>query len=247
MIKELYRVEDELGPVLVLEKGDKRILSFDSRLQQSSVYMNKPFYLAHEYTQIMILGMLFVDAKNVTILGLGGGSLGHYFNHYYPHVLTRIVELRQSVIDVAYQWFNLPQKANLKVICKDANVYIKQAKEQSIDLLLSDLYIAEGMSEIQAHTGFIKSCHQALSENGWLVINLHDLPGDDSEIMQSIRNTFADLYMCEVYSGNWILFCGKTEVEYTDHELNERARALDKNVEMQLMYYYKQLRNIYSV
>jgi len=247
MVKELYRTEDGMGLIKVLEKGDKRILSFDSSLQQSCVYMNKPYYLAHEYTQIMILGMLFIDAKNVTILGLGGGSLGHYFNHYYPQVPTRIVELRQAVIDVAYQWFNLPQKAGLKVICKDANVYIKQAKKHSIDLLLSDLYLSEGMSEIQAHTSFIKNSHQALSENGWLVINLHVLPDDDSEIMKTIRSTFADLYMCEVYSGNWILFCGKKEVEFTSHELSERARALDKNVEMHLMYYYKQLRNIYSV
>ena len=247
MYNELYRTSDEYGQIIVLEKGDKRILSFDSNLQQSCVYMNKPYYLAHEYTQIMILGMLFVDAQNVTVLGLGGGSLAHYLNHFYPQTATRIVEIRQSVIDIACQWFNLPQKANLKVICGDAGVYMQKVKSQTIDILFSDLYQAEGMSEVQAQTDFIQMSHKALREDGWMVINFHKLPDDESIVMRAIREIFNDLYVCEVCSGNRVLFCGKSPVNFTQVELDERARALNKKSGMQLMYYYKQLKNIYTI
>ena len=209
--------------------------------------MNTPYYLAHEYTQTMVLGMLFIDAKNVTILGLGGGSLAHYLNHFYPQTVTRIVEIRQSVIDIAYQWFNLPQKANLKVICGDAGAYMKKAKAQTIDLLFSDLYQADGMSEVQAQADFIQISHQALSEDGWLVINFHKLPDDESFVMRAIREIFNDLYFCEVYNGNWVLFCGKSQMIYTKVELDERARAINKKSGNQLMYYYKQLKNIYNI
>lgn len=244
MLEELYRTHDEFGLVIVLEKGDRRILSFDSSLQQSCVYMNKPYLLAHEYTQIMLLGMVLMDARNVTLLGLGGGGLAHCFNHYYPQVAMRVVELRQAVIDVAYQWFNLPQKANLKVTCDDAFHYMQKAKAQSIDLLLSDLYEAQGMSEIQSQFGFIQQAYNSLSDDGWLVLNLHHNPEEDAFIMQSVNELFSNLYLCEVFSGNWVLFCGKAASQYDKNELNERARHMGKKLGIQLSYYYKQLKCI---
>jgi len=241
MSEELYRTEDEFGPIIVLEKGDRRILSFDSNLQQSCLFMNKPHLLAHEYTQIMMLGMVLIDARNVTLLGLGGGGLAHCFNHFYPQVALRVVELRQSVIDVACQWFNLPQKSNLKVVCDDAFHYMQKAKPESIDLLLSDLYEANGMSEIQAQYEFIQQSFNSLSDDGWMVLNLHHYPQEGSGIMQTVDELFAKLYLCEVYTGNWVLFCGKTASQYDKNELSERARQLGKKLGLQLSYYYKQL------
>ena len=77
MGKEIFRTEDDIGVIVVFQRANKRILSFDYSLEQSCVYMEKPYYLAHEYTQAMLLGLLFVDAKHVTLLGLGGGGLVH--------------------------------------------------------------------------------------------------------------------------------------------------------------------------
>ena len=51
MGKELFRVEDDYGLVIVTQRGDKRVLSFDSSLEQSSVYMSKRYYLSHEYLE----------------------------------------------------------------------------------------------------------------------------------------------------------------------------------------------------
>jgi len=61
MGKELYRIEDGDGSIVVTQRGNKRLLSFGSRLEQSSVLMNMPHFLIHQYTQIMLLGLLFVD------------------------------------------------------------------------------------------------------------------------------------------------------------------------------------------
>jgi len=242
MGKELFRVEDEYGLVLVTQRGDKRVLSFDSSLEQSSVYMSKQYYLSHEYTQIMLLGFLFVDAKNITILGLGGGGLAHCLSHNFPRCEINIAELRQSVIDVAYDWFKLPKQDKLKIYCSDAYDYLQNQDKESTDLIMSDLYAADGMSQVQAQVSFIDSCYKVLSGHGCLVINFHRLPEADSLLMQKIHNVFNVVYICDVFKGNKVIFCCKSTEEIALNELKLKAQVLVKIVEIPLIYYAKQLK-----
>jgi len=239
---ELFRVEDKYGLVLVTQHGDKRVLSFDSSLEQSSVYMSRQYCLSHEYTQIMLLGFLFVDAKNITILGLGGGGLVHCLLHFFPQCEIKVAELRQSVIDIAYDWFDLPKIEKLKIYCADAYDYLQMQGRESADLIMSDLYVADGMSEVQAQISFIDSACKALSRQGCLVINFHHLPEPDSLIMQSIHNMFNVVYVCDVFKGNRVVFCCKSAEEIEKNELKSKAQKLVKKLEMPLMYYTKQLK-----
>ena len=71
MGKELYRIEDGDGVIVVTQRGNKRLLSFGSALEQSSVLITLPHYLIHQYTQTMLLGLLFVDVFQG--IDLGGG------------------------------------------------------------------------------------------------------------------------------------------------------------------------------
>lgn len=242
MGKELYRVEDSHGLVLVTQRGDKRVLSFDSRLEQSSIYMSKRHYLSHEYTQIMLLGLLFTGAKNITLLGLGGGGLVHCLTHYFPQCEIRVAELRQSVIDVAYKWFELPQIDNVKIYCSDAYDYLKNMHAESSNLIFSDLYLADGMSEVQAQVSFVKSAYQSLSKQGCLVINFHQMPEPDSLLLQEIHNTFGVVYICDVFKGNRVMFCCKGIEQLRKDELKTKTQALMEKVDMPLMYYSRQLK-----
>jgi len=243
MSKELYRSEDESGCIIVTEQSGKRILSFGSDLQQSSLYMHKAWHLVHEYTQIMLLGLIFIEAKNITLLGLGGGGLVHCLNHFYPACNLKVIEIRQLVIDVAYEWFALPRENSLQVICDEAGSYLSNAEQCSTDLLFSDLYEARGMSKVQQQGEFISNCNRALTDSGWLVINFHSLPDNDSLVMQQIQQLFQTVYICDVFKGNWVLFCGKAELECDKKELKKRVSELGKKIEMPLMYYFKQLRD----
>ena len=120
MGKELFRTEDDEGSIVVTQRGNKRLLSFGSMLEQSSVLTGKPYYLINEYTQIMLLGLIFVDGREITLLGLGGGALAHCLSHYFPQSTIQVVEIRQAVIDVAYDWFDLSRIDNLQVVNGDA-------------------------------------------------------------------------------------------------------------------------------
>jgi len=243
MINELYRIKDQYGEIIVTEQAGKRILSFGSSLQQSAIYTDKPYELVHEYTQMMLLSLIFVSAKKITLLGLGGGGIAHCLNHYYPQLKLQAVELRQAVIDAAYQWFDLPDN-NLKVICGEAFEYMQQLKENSTDIIFSDLYEAQGMSDAQSQGVFIASAYHALSENACLVINFHQLPADDSDVMVQIRRMFSEVYMCDIFCGNWIVYCIKSERVTDDGALKSRLAGLAKKVDYPMKYYFKQLRKI---
>lgn len=245
MGKELYRTEDSDGLIVVTQRGNKRLLSFGSRLEQSSVLMGKPYYLIHEYTQIMLLGLVFVDASHITLLGLGGGGLAHCLSHFFPQSTIRVVEIRQAVIDIAYEWFELPRLDNLQVVNDDAMHYVSKLGQATTDIIFSDLYEAAGMSACQAQQAFIVACYQALSESGCLVINFHHKPHPGSFQMDTIESFFSEIvvYDSEDLPGgrNSIMFCCKSVVALHQPEVNWRAESLTKLVKLPLMQYYRHL------
>lgn len=243
---ELHRTEDELGTILVIQRDNKRLLSFDSMLEQSCVLIKKPYYLMHKYTQAMLLGLLFSKAERVALLGLGGGGLVHCLTHFFPQTLIQVVEIRKAVIDIAYTWFNLPKHENLTVINADAYAYVAAIAPKSNDTLLSDLifsdlYEANGMSACQAQQDFIASCCQALSQSGCLVLNFHQLPSPDSTLIKIIKQLFKEVLVYDAGNKNSIIFCCKNTVNLHQPKLDAQAKTLSKQVEMDLVYYYREL------
>ena len=246
MGRELYRMEDDDGSIVVTQRGNKRLLSFGSRLEQSSVLMNMPHFLIHQYTQIMLLGLLFVDARRMTALGLGGGALAHCLSHYFPDSEIEVVEIRQAVIDIAYDWFDLPRRDNLHVVNADAMHYLSNHEQGATDIIFSDLYVAEGMSACQAQKAFIDAGFSALSEHGCLVINFHQRPDEGSELMAAIESLFSEIILHHTeslpgQSPNSIMFCCKHAVALHSPEVNWRAELLTRQVKMPLIQYYRQL------
>jgi spermidine synthase len=245
MGKELYRTEDDDGSIVVTQRGNKRLLSFGSRLEQSSVLMGKPFYLVHEYTQIMLLGLLFADVRRITLLGLGGGGLVHCLSHYFPESAVKVIEIRQAVIDIAYDWFDLPRQDNLQVINDDALHYLSKLKPGCSDIIFSDLYEADGMSACQEQQEFIVACYRALNEQGCLVLNFHRKPYRGSLLMDTIESFFDEIivYDSEGLPGerNSIMFCCKDVVALHQPSVNSRAESLAKRMKMPLMHYYRGL------
>lgn len=242
MGRVLFRDEDEMGPILVTQRGGRRVLSFGTGLEQSSVLIERPASLTHEYTQIMLLSLLFVKSRHITLLGLGGGGLVHCLSHFYPQCQLQVVELRQRVIDVARNWFELPQTEQIALHCGDAARYIAHAPDASTDLILSDLYESDGMSEVQASAFYIRNCARHLTDKGVMVLNFHQLPAPQSEMMQAINEQFAEVFVCDVFSGNHVMFCLKTPLQNSLSTMLPEVKVLARQLEMPLLYYFRQLR-----
>jgi spermidine synthase len=212
------------------------------------VLIGMPHYLIHEYTQIMLLGLLFVDARQMTLLGLGGGALAHCLSHYFPQARIEVVEIRQAVIDIAYEWFDLPRRHRLRVVNADAFVYLSNLELGSTDIIFSDLYVAEGMAACQEQQAFITTCFDALSEQGCLVINFHLKPDLGSALMDTIERLFSDIIVHDseqlpAGSRNSIMFCCKRAIDLHRPALNQQAELLTKQVKLPLMQYYRDLQS----
>ena len=169
--KLVHREEDDLGEICVYDRDHKRYLTFGNKVEQSCFNLACPWQLEHEYTQGMMLGLLLrADVRSALLLGLGGGSLVHALRRVRPGMKIEAVDCRMGVIRVAQEFFALTPDRKLQLHCDDAERFIR--RHHAIhDLILVDLYLAEGVHAAQQRAEFFARCRDRLSEKGILLIN----------------------------------------------------------------------------
>ena len=171
--KEIHRCKDKLGPIYVYEDELRRYLAFDAKLKQSCVHKQRPHELLYEYTKAMALALAFTPVvKRCFIGGLGGGSLAHFLLKYYPEVNVTALEYRAQVVKLAREYFYLPRSSHLDIHETDLKSYLGSKSADSFDVMMLDLYTADGMHEQQKNVKLYKRCFKRLSPQGVLVINL---------------------------------------------------------------------------
>ena len=194
---EIHRSHDEYGPIRVMQHQQRRILCFETQVEQSAIDIDRPYRLVHHYTQAMMLGLLLVPhSPDITVLGLGGGSLASALIHHFPDCRVDAVEQRASVTDIARQWFQLPESERLTLHVQEASDYLK-APPRPQDLILTDLYHGIGMDRDQGEKAFLKACRQALKPDGVLVLNLWS---EDFEESRALRRRLDAVFEDRVIS-----------------------------------------------
>jgi spermidine synthase len=209
---EIFKTTDEQGTIIVYEFNKFRLMTFDSSWEQSKVRMGDPLYLDHEYGQAMLLPLLHITPSHVTLLGLGGGSLASCLYYVFYDAKLLVVEGRQAVIDIAYDYFDLPKDKRLEVKHREAKSWLEQAPDNSTDFILSDLYHATEVNEIQLEKDFIENCYRVLRNNGWLTLNYHRMPTAESCTINYLCQSFPAVFMLHVNTDNWVVVASKQEV-----------------------------------
>jgi len=209
---EIFRTADEHGTIIVYEFKKFRIMTFDSLCEQSKVCIGNPLHLDHEYMQAMLLPLLQITPKHVTMLGLGAGSMVSCLYYAYSDTKLLAVEWRQAVIDIAYQYFDLPVDKRLDVKHRNAMSWLEHAPDNSTDLILSDLYHASEVNEIQLDKVFFDHCHRVLCDQGWLSLNYHKMPSAESLAINHLCQLFPAVFMLHVNTDNWIVLACKQDI-----------------------------------
>lgn len=240
----IYHTSDDFGDIFVSEHAPFRDLMFDSIYKQSRVNLEHPEQLAFEYTRAMISVLaLTTTAQHITLLGLGGGSLLHSLYHLLPNSQYHVIEVREKVYEVARQFFNIPLAHNIQYTINDAKITLKQMASASSELIFSDLYHANGISPFQKQKRFIKQCHRVLSDEGWLVINYHDLPASNTSFFNYLKGFFVSIFACVTFTDNTILLASKRPVEaFMSHDL--QAEALEKALGVKIMPIFKRFKQL---
>ena len=235
--KEIYRTYDEYGPIQVFDDGVKRYLAFEEDDEQTCVLKANPAQIQHEYTRAMLLSLLLVDPREVLLLGLGGGSLATCLLGYHPELNLRAVELRRAVIKIAKKYFYLPKTDRLTVFEDDAGQYLLGDAVSPAQLILADMYGADGLDPQQLTHWFLERCHELLTDDGWLVLNCWNDHRRDKENLRVIGGVFAEVRVSTTTSGNWIIFAGKRKNTLNDKQLVQRAKELGTTLDYSVSRY----------
>ena len=90
------------------EEDGYRYLHFGSPWIQGAMKVSRPYELALEYPrQMMSCGLFYPNPKHILQLGLGAASLTK-FCYRYTDAQVDVVEVSETVIAAARQWFKLP-------------------------------------------------------------------------------------------------------------------------------------------
>ncbi|OUS25146.1 hypothetical protein A9R01_15500 ['Osedax' symbiont bacterium Rs2_46_30_T18] len=241
---EIFRATDEWGKVHVMSDSDNYYLTFGAGGQQSGMQINQPDRLLFQYTQAMMLSLLFTPkAESAILLGLGAGSIAKSLLLSDENITITGVELRQSVKEIAHQWFDLPKSERLQIEIGDAFAFIKHT-QQRCDLLFVDLYLDNGVQDSLASRKFISQCYKALNADGTLILNLWDegkgyLPFDLDFLEQTFTSQSLQVVTDE---GNIIVIIGKDfQADPHPRRLQGDAKKLGAKLDIPLQRLLNQL------
>lgn len=229
-IQTLHHSEDEFGTITVLDDGECRILAFAPNDEQSRCLKATPHVLQYEYTQAMLLVLLFCQPKRVLILGLGGGSLVTALHRHIPGIHITAVELRATVIDIAHRFFQMPRSKRLQIIQQDADDFLNNAEIRKVDVIFADLYHGDGVDHVQLRADFIARCAANIKEDGWLVMNCWTEQREDPLLRDALRAHFTDIRTVLTASKNWVIIAGKAPDFQTTRALKDTAEHLSASL-----------------
>jgi len=235
---------DEHGPIYVYENRTSRILSFDDEVYQSYMKLRSINRLDLVYTQAMMTGLFFVaNVKTATIMGLGAGSMAKNLLNTYPKLEIHAIEYRKAVIQIAKDYFYLPESDHLFIHNNDAAKHIKHTLIKS-DIIFSDLYNSKGMDPQQVQLNYLNDCKNALTEQGILVLNIwHTGLQSKKEIDELLEQEFKNrLLSFDVKGGNTIILAFKNDIpSLTKIELLNKAKYLQEKMSIPMEDYVEVL------
>lgn len=209
---EIVRHEqrDKWGKILVLDQNNQRVLAFDSIYEQSRMDLNYPSRLVHQYTRAMLLALTFGNPEHVTLFGLGGACLLRAVHQVNPRIRLQAVELRAAVVEIARDYFGLPDSPLLSIEVADGRDYITQQPDACTDLIWADMYHALRADPFQMQQRFFCESQRILSDDGWLVINCHEFPPANGLFFRFLNMYFKEILICTVPSGNFVVYASKS-------------------------------------
>jgi len=236
---------DEFGKITVLEFTDSmRYLYFGQNMEQSAVLMHEPSFLIYTYNRAMLLfALAHSDPKSALFLGLGAGSLVKAALTFLPLDKAEVIEIRESVVNYAYQYLGFNPDLRLSLNIGDAQKLIDNCT--SYDLIFMDLYTVDGPSSANFKQDFIQKCYQKLNHNGWLIINQWSDENDISLANGMLNMMFNGNYWeLPVPEGNIIIAITKPYNNFLDKSsFKELLRKQANNLRSALGYSLEPLIN----
>jgi spermidine synthase len=231
-------VTSEYSHIRVRRQGNMRSLNFvrdnGEEHVQTVCNLKRPYEQIEPYSRLMFASYLFLpQQKRVLIVGLGGGAMVHFYQHYDTDVKVDVVEIDPKVVELADKYFNVRTQKNIKIITEDAFQYFKENKLH-YDAIYMDAFLkpSEGTDATgqprRLKTGeFYKGLREHLAPEGIVVINLNIHPGT-SEDVAMVRGSYPQVYTFKASTPNLIAVGTWEKARTGQADMRLKARALDQ-------------------
>ena len=174
--KVIYETESKYnGNIKVVEFGDVRRLVVDNISQSISPHSPHTHKL-YWGKMIHLLKENFTHLNEVLLLGLGGATLVHLIHQEFPDVTTTSVEIDQTMVDIANNYFDLSTVANNRIIVDDAlRVVIEphnfNIRENQFNVVIVDIYVGEKYPDLGKTGNFIGNLKKLVAPEGMIIFN----------------------------------------------------------------------------
>ena len=203
-----------------------------------------PIHLTLNYTQVTALLLLFIrHPKNITILGLGAGSLTKFFFYFCAKTKIQTIEINRQVINIARMMFEVPQDTSRhQVIEMDAMRFI-QAKKNKLEVLISDLFDGYGIPKQFTQKKYFQMSYDRIINRGIFIINLWGSDKKTPKYIKELKNIFSKVIVVESDDpGNILAFCFKKDFNFlSNKQMEYRLKLLQPKINFDLPFFYKRM------
>jgi spermidine synthase len=193
----------------------------------SRIDLDRPLYLLAEYTQAIMLALLWRPApERICVLGLAGGRLSMVLHHHLPRATIDNVDVDPAVAEIAVRYFGIEFDERQTIAIQDGRAFLAAARED-YDIIVMDAFRDETDNLDHLATGeFYAICKARLVRGGVVCANL--LTSDRLFLAKSktLLDSFRYVYAVEHKRG--VVLFGSDHQKLSADEIGRRAPALQR-------------------
>jgi spermidine synthase len=233
--KSILKTSTALADIHIEQTDQELHLKFDDDNEaiQSAILLAHPHQLVMQNLQYLMGVLLFIpEPAKILMLGVGGGSLIHYIQHYLPRSEITAVENNAELLDICFAHFQLPRGGDqLTYVIDDARGFM-QRDSQHYDLIVVDIFEGDVTPAWVLQEPFIQQLKNRLTVQGAVSCNL----------LTRNENTFRNFYriLRGVFKQQCLCLEGEDYENLLVYALNFRSASKSMSQLLELGWQYSE-------
>lgn len=108
------------------------------------------------------------NVRSILVLGIGGGTVIELLAKRYPQANITAVDIDQTIIDIAKNYFYIDHIPRLSIVRADARAF---SSAKRFDRIIVDLFIGREIPPFVSQAAFYTRLKKMLSQHGIVVVN----------------------------------------------------------------------------
>ncbi len=185
--------------IIVEDISPHRLLRFNRDIQ-STMSLEIPYAGGFEYTDFFHVPLvLHPTMDRVLFVGLGGGTGPKDFLAYYPEMQVDVVEIDPMVINVAKEFFAVPEHPRLSIYEQDGRNFLRRSSNR-YGAIIVDAYASGGpygayLPYHLATKEFFEAAASQLITGGAVVFNaIGNHGGMNADVIRDVHTTMRSVF-----------------------------------------------------